>query len=130
MKNLFDHPEMSGLLSKGRARAEGRKPRPSMAVKVIPETPIGLQTQKLADPFHRDHFTIGSLRGKPPLAQTLTPDHPTPVFFYPAKHSDDKVFERHDGIPSALRWLAPLSVSYTAMPLSHHRSSEKSNIAL
>ena len=28
-----------------------------------------------------------------------------------------------------MRWLAPLSVSHTAVPLSHHRSSEKSNIA-
>ena len=118
MKNLFDRPEIGGLLSNGRARAEGGKPRPPMVVKVGPETHIGFQTQKLADHFHRDDFTIRQLRGKPSLAQTLTPHHRTPVFFYPAKYGDDKVFERHDGVPGALRWLAPLSVSHTAIPSS------------
>ena len=40
------------------------------------------------------------------------------------------MFERHDGIPGALRWLAPLSVSHTAMPRRHpileHRKSRTS----
>jgi len=55
----------------------------------------------------------------------LFPDNP-----YPAKYGDDKVFERHDGVPGALRWLAPLSVSHTAMPRRHpildHRKSRTS----
>jgi hypothetical protein len=65
----------------------------------------------------RDHFTIGSLRGKAPLAQAPISQHSFQMVFYPAKHRDDKVFQRHGGLSVRLRWLVPLSLAQTLMPL-------------
>lgn len=109
MKPLLDHPEMGGLLSKGSAPADGGKPRLPMVAKVLPETHIGLQTQKLADYFHREEFTLRQLRGKTPLAPAVIPYQGTQVFFYPAIHGKDKVFERHSGITVRLRLVGSLS---------------------
>jgi len=58
------------------------------------------------------HLWLGMLRaGEGASSPTTKREHPT-----------QKPVE-------LMRWLAPLSVSHTAVPLSHHRSSEKSNIA-
>jgi len=65
MKSLLDHPELRRLLGKGGPRSDFRKPRQLMASKVLPDPLIRIQTQKLTDHFHRDHFTIAQLGAKP-----------------------------------------------------------------
>ena len=68
MKPLLDHPKIRRLLSERGTRSEFREPRRPMTTKVLLDAHIGIQSQKLADDFHRDHFTIRQFRGKATLA--------------------------------------------------------------
>nr|WP_034430625.1 hypothetical protein [Candidatus Contendobacter odensis] len=102
-----------------------------MLTKVLPNVPIRIQAQEFTHDFHRQHFTVGQLRGKTPLAQALIPDHQTPVGFYPAKPRDDKVFKRHGDVPANVEVVGSsqrISRRHAASAYLH-RSSKKSNIA-
>jgi hypothetical protein len=89
---LLGLPEMSCLLNKCGSRSQPWKPSLPVATKILPQAHIRIQPQKLTYHFHRDHFAIGSLRRKTPLAQTPISQKSFQVVFYPAKHRDDKVF--------------------------------------
>jgi hypothetical protein len=133
MQPLFDDPEIGRLLGKRGSRSESWKPRRPMTTEILPDAHIGIQTQKLTHHLQGDHFAVRQLRGKATLAQAMIPQQGFQVFFYPAKHRDDKVFKRHGGLSVRLRWLVPLSLARTVMPhplaLSLLSPFEKSNIA-
>lgn len=68
MKSLLDDSKIRHLLGKRGSGSEFRKLRRPMVTEVLPEAHIRIQTQKLTHHPHRDHFTIGQLGSKVPLA--------------------------------------------------------------